>query len=190
VKICALPHRIWHPRRVVSETRVVGRDRLDLPSLWHEPAHVFVMPTADLFVEPEEFVSDVFNAMAAVPRHEFQVATRHVGRVLELADRLPWPPHVWLGATMDGIANEETLDQLLRTPAVVRFAHLRGPRPSPLFSLRGLDFVIVEGEPNVEELQRECDRAGVRLFSGARVETAELLNSTSIVRAGRGREGA
>jgi protein gp37 len=176
---CALPHRLWYPRREVTPGVTVGRDTIDLPAKWPSPSHIFVMPTVDLFLQPQAFIKDVFAVMNNERRHEFQIPTRHPERARALSHVLPWPKNVWLGAELDGNANDaNAIAELLATPAKVRFAVIR-PKDAvvPIASLSKLSFVIVESdhEPDgIEELGAECEAVGVRLFAGTPSSTAEL----------------
>jgi protein gp37 len=126
-------------------------DRLKVPLKWRNPRKVFVNSMSDLFHEdvPDEFIDQVFAAMALAGRHTFQVLTKRPGRMrdymkrlgrsaklldtaarkigytLEFQDKywMPWPiPNIWLGVSIE---NQETADKriplLLETPAAVRF---------------------------------------------------------------------
>lgn len=175
MRICALPHRIWSPRVKLSATLSVGRDAVDLPRKWREPAHVFVVPHKDLFELPAEVVSGIFVVMNGTARHEFQVTTRHPERALEMRG-LEWTPNIWLGATITGEESASRIDALQRVPAHVHFAHLRPEERLPALDLQGLDFVIVEaeGEPaGLDALEARCLASGLRLFVGPRAHDAE-----------------
>lgn len=43
------------------------------------------------------FIEEVFRVMGEADWHVFQVLTKRHERLLELCDRLPWPPNVWIG---------------------------------------------------------------------------------------------
>jgi protein gp37 len=177
--LCALPHRSWHPRFFVSSTLTIGRDAMDLPSKWAQPAHVFVMPDSDVFEQSPTVIREVFAVMNVASQHEFQVATRHPDRALGMGSTLLWTPNIWLGALLDGNDDAHELAALRETPARVKFAHLR-PRAGqsvPPLDLDGLQFVIIQAicEPaGTEALREECAARGVRLFLGPRVENAPL----------------
>ena len=53
-------------------------DRLDEPLHWHKPRRVFVCSMGDLFHPdvPDEFIDQVFAAMALCPQHTFLVLTK------------------------------------------------------------------------------------------------------------------
>lgn len=126
-------------------------EKLDEPLSWRKPRRVFVNSMSDLFHDgvPDEFIADVFGAMALASRHTFQVLTKrpermqrwlseHVserGRLIGYlrppsgdgswiaVEGAPWPaPNVWLGVSVENqAAADERIPLLLRSPAAVRF---------------------------------------------------------------------
>ena len=75
-------------------------DRLDQPSKWRRPRRIFVNSMSDLFHEgvPFEFVDDIFEVMAANPRHTYQVLTKRPERMLDYVEWThwrEWPVQVW-----------------------------------------------------------------------------------------------
>ena len=78
-------------------------DLLDLPRRWRAPRTVFVNSMSDLFQDavPAEFISKVFETMAACPQHTFQVLTKRSSRLVQLAGILPWPANVWIGVSVE-----------------------------------------------------------------------------------------
>jgi protein gp37 len=81
-------------------------ERLEQPLRWRRPRTIFVNSMSDLFHEriPDEFVTDVFEVMEQADWHVLQVLTKRVERAAELADRLPWPKHIWLGVSVETVA--------------------------------------------------------------------------------------
>jgi hypothetical protein len=61
---------------------------------------------SDLFHEavPEPFIARVFDVMAQAPWHVFQVLTKRAERLAALVPRLPWPPNVWQGVSVERAA--------------------------------------------------------------------------------------
>lgn len=130
------------------------------PLTWRKGRLVFVGSMTDIFHEniPDFIRTDIFAVIAACPQHVFQMLTkrpklavdyfrrtdmaslRTAMRGLDLPgiDRLPstWPlPNVWMGASMENQpAANERMGDLLRIPAVVRFASVE-PMLGPI-SLR------------------------------------------------------
>lgn len=151
-------------------------DRLMLPLRWAKPRRVFVNSMSDLFHPevPDEFVTNVFAAMALAERHTFQVLTKrpermrawmvdHGGpedavhraalalderRAIAAAGRFAWPlPNVWLGTSIENARWRTRIDELRVTPAVVRFLSCE-PLLGPLddINLDRIGWVIVGGE--------------------------------------------
>jgi protein gp37 len=145
-------------------------DQLGLPMRWKHPRTVFVNSMSDLFHDdvPDDFIANVFSAMASAPQHTYQVLTKRPGRMSSLMRRwmgtdreaLVGLPNVWLGTSVE---NQRWADiripKLLETPAAVRFLscepllgsvdlrHRPDPWGSPyLAALDRLDWVIVGGE--------------------------------------------
>ncbi|MBU1243344.1 phage Gp37/Gp68 family protein, partial [Myxococcota bacterium] len=99
---------------------------LDYPLHLKQPRNIFVNSMSDLFHEdvPEDFIRQVFEVMATAPRHRFQVLTKRAARLAELAPRLPWPDHVWMGVTVENAACIDRIRNLKKTPAKVKFLSL------------------------------------------------------------------
>ena len=141
---------------------------------WKKPRRVFVTSMGDLFHEdvPDDYVRAVFAVMERAPQHVFHVLTKRHGRMLALAPALPWPPHVWMGVTVESGRYAARADALRRVPAARR--HISA---EPLLGsldeldLRGIDYVIAGGESGPErrapdpqwfrDLRDRCLAAGV-----------------------------
>jgi protein gp37 len=110
---------------------------------------VFVNSMSDLFHAdvPEAFIRSVFEVMTHASQHEFQVLTKRAERLARLATRLPWPPNVWIGVSVELPAYCWRIDYLRKVPAAIRFVSAE-----PLLgSLRGInlkrvDWLIAGGE--------------------------------------------
>lgn len=152
-------------------------DLVDLPRRWKKGRTVFVNSMSDLFQDevPESFISAVFQTMTATPQHTYQVLTKRSERLLQLAPRLPWPRNVWMGVSVEDDRVRERVEHLRRVDARIRFLScepLIGPLPR--LELAGIHWVIVGGESGpgarpmdpawVDDLQRQCTRAGVAFF--------------------------
>ena len=149
-------------------------ERLELPLRWKKPRRVFVTSMGDLFHEdvPDDYVRAVFAVMERAPQHVFHVLTKRHGRMLALAPALPWPPHVWMGVTVESGRYAARADALRRVPAARR--HISA---EPLLGsldeldLTGIDYVIAGGESGPErrapdpqwfrDLRDRCLAAGV-----------------------------
>jgi protein gp37 len=152
-------------------------DLVDLPRRMRLPRLIFVNSMSDLFHEkvPTDFIRRVFDTMAACPQHTFQVLTKRTKRLRELARELPWPRHVWIGASVEDERVLGRPDDLRAVPAHIRFLSCE-PLIGPLdkLTLNGISWVIVGGESGpsarpmeptwVESIRRQCDVAHVRFF--------------------------
>lgn len=70
--------------------------RLDMPVRWTKPRKIFVNSMSDLFHAdiPTEFIDAVFGAMAAAPRHVYQVLTKRPQRMARYANDPETPRRV------------------------------------------------------------------------------------------------
>lgn len=155
----------------------VHEDSLTVPSRWKQPRMVFVNSMSDLFHAkvPTEFVEKVFEVMAATPQHTYQILTKRSLRLSRLAPRLPWPPNVWMGVSVEDESQLDRVDHLRTVPAAVRFVSAE-PLLGPLdrIDLSGIDWLIAGGESGVDArpmdpawvraLRDRCRAAGVAFF--------------------------
>lgn len=130
--------------RVALHPHVLG-----LPLTWKRPRMVFVNSMSDLFHEevPLAFIQQVFDTMRQADWHQYQILTKRSKRLVELAPLLQWPPHVWMGVTVESAEYISRIDDLRATNAAIRFLSLEpllGPIPD--IDLTGIDWVIVGGE--------------------------------------------
>ncbi|MGQ0569465.1 MAG: DUF5131 family protein [Armatimonadota bacterium] len=152
-------------------------DLLSLPLAWRQPRRVFVNSMSDLFHEavPEEFIRRVFEVMAKAHWHVFQILTKRSARLAALAARLPWPPNVWQGVSVENARYTWRIAHLHQVPAAVRFLSvepLLGPVPH--LPLDGIHWVIVGGESGtrhrpidpewVSQIRNQCLVASVPFF--------------------------
>jgi protein gp37 len=113
---------------------------------------------------PETFITDIFSVMAETPRHTYQILTKRPERVVRMAARLPFPPNVWIGTSVESQEVASRIRWLQAVPAVVRFLSCE-PLLGPLsdLPLDGMHWVIVGGEsgPQARPMPREWVR-GIR----------------------------
>lgn len=138
-------------------------ERLHQPLRWATPRRVFVNSMSDVFHAHFSLamIREVFAAMEAAHWHQFQVLTKRPGRALRFADRLPWPPNVWMGVSVEDMRVAARVAALREIPAAVRFLSAE-PLLGPLDALdvSGLDWVIGGGESGAGA--RHCDPAWAR----------------------------
>lgn len=161
-----LAHRLQamgNPRYRNGFAVTLHPDQLALPLRWREPRRIFVNSMSDLFHEavPEPFIARVFDVMARAPWHVFQVLTKRAERLAALAPRLPWPPNVWQGVSVENAKYTSRVAYLQAVPAHVRFLSVE-PLLGPIarLPLEGIHWVIVGGESGPKH--RPLDPAWVR----------------------------
>ena len=156
---------------------VEHRDALAIPYKWTSPRVVFVNSMSDLFHArvPSDFIREVFEVMAATPRHTYQVLTKRPRRVMRLAPELPWPSNVWLGVSVESADQAERMDDLRKVPAHIRFVSAE-PLIGPLhnINLDGISWLIAGGESGkghrdmdpewVYDLRDQCRSAHIPFF--------------------------
>jgi protein gp37 len=138
----------------------VHPEELAAPFRWRGSRRVFVNSMSDLFHPkvPSEFIAQVYEVMAATPRHTYQILTKRPRRARSLLRQLAGPPapNVWVGVSIEQNEHAGRADLLREIPAAVRFLScepLLGPLPD--LDLTRIDWVIVGGEsgPNVRPMR-------------------------------------
>jgi len=148
--------------KVGADTPRLDERALGEPMRWKTPRKVFVCSMTDLFGEwvPDEWIAQIFNVMAQLPQHTYQVLTKRPSRMRKLLTNLAenskvlrvpfWPlPNVWVGATFE---NQEQANlrmlHLLETPAAVHF----GSFEPLLGAIDPTRLTIIAPEPPHEDL--------------------------------------
>lgn len=152
-------------------------ERIDQPLRWKRPRQIFVNSMSDLFHPdvPDEFIAEVFATMVEADQHVFQILTKRPERLLELADELPWPPHVWMGVSIENRRFVHRADLLREVPASIRFISAE-PLLGPLegLDLTEIHWLIAGGESGaghrpireewVLDLRDRCESSDVAFF--------------------------
>ncbi|SKG68462.1 phage Gp37Gp68 family protein [Mycobacteroides abscessus subsp. bolletii] len=150
---------------------------LDEPVKWRSPRTVFVNSMSDLFHArvPISFIRDVFDVCHATPQHTYQVLTKRSLRLRRIADKLDWPPNLWMGVSVENADALFRVDHLREVPSAVRFLSCE-PLLGPLdgLNLAGIHWVITGGESGanyrpvnvnwVRGIRDTCSEAGVAFF--------------------------
>ena len=135
-------------------------ERLDVPLRWRKPKTIFVNSMSDVFHEaiPDDYVAQIFETMRAAHWHTFQVLTKRVERMLDLAPSLTWPSNVWMGVTIENRRFVHRADALREVPAAVRFISAE-PLLGPLdgLSLAGIAWLIAGGESGPRHRRVDAD---------------------------------
>ena len=133
---------------------------LNEPLKWKKPRRIFVNSMSDLFHEKIEFayIQTVFSVMEKAHWHQFQVLTKRAERLLEFSTKLPWPPNVWMGVSVEDNRVAHRIDALCQTDAQIKFLSLEpllGALPN--LALNGIDWVIVGGEsgPGARDMEKD-----------------------------------
>lgn len=165
-------------------------ERLGLPAKWKKPRLIFVNSMSDLFHKdvPDSFILDVFRTMVVADQHVYQVLTKRPSRlnntnltdkisemILHLTGSSKWPPHIWLGVSVETSAYAWRVDALRQVPAAIRFISAE-PLLGPLESVRldNIHWLISGGESGpgcricnpdwVRSLRDVCLKEGVAFF--------------------------
>lgn len=150
---------------------------LDYPLKWRKSQFIFVNSMGDLFHRnvSDKFIFSVFDVMKRADRHIYQVLTKRSDRLAQLAPRLPWASHIWMGVSVENEDYVYRADHLRHTPAHVKFLSLE-PLLGPVkrLNLKGIDWVIVGGESGpgaryldpswVIDVRNQCQKSGVPFF--------------------------
>ncbi|MFW8744716.1 DUF5131 family protein [Mesorhizobium japonicum] len=147
------------------------------PYGWRGRRTVFVNSMSDLFHArvPLDFVRRVFDVIADTPQHTYQVLTKRSSRLPKVADKLDWPPNLWMGVSVEDADHLYRVDDLRVVPAAVRFLSCE-PLLGPLsgIDLNGIGWVITGGESGpharpleidwVREIRDACTEGGIPFF--------------------------
>lgn len=152
-------------------------DLLTKPLLWKKPKFIFVNSMSDMFHKdvPFDFIQDIFSVMKEANWHVFQILTKRSDNLKNLAHKLEWPKNVWMGVTIESKDYMYRINDLLDTPAAIKFLSLE-PLLSdmPNMNLKGIDWVIVGGESGpksrpmlkewVIDIKTQCDNYNIPFF--------------------------
>lgn len=169
-------HAMGNPRYKNEFKLTLHPDLIELPLSWKKPRRIFVNSMSDLFHKdvPLEFIQRVFYVMEKASWHTFQILTKRSDRLVELAPKLPWPPNIWQGVSVENQKVVHRIDHLRATPATIKFLSIE-PLIGPLdLNLVDIHWVIVGGEsghgarPMEEEwvlsIKEQCQEQKVAFF--------------------------
>jgi len=175
-----MAHRLQamgQPRYSKGFEVTLQHDVVDAPLSWRLPRIIFVNSMSDLFHKdvPEEFVQRCFDVMERASHHTFQILTKRPERVVEMANRLPWPHNVWVGTSIENADYAWRSKVIAQVDAAVRFLSVEPLLgPIPRLTLTRIDWVIVGGESGpgarpmkeewVVQIRDRCTERGVPFF--------------------------
>ncbi|MBZ0221334.1 MAG: phage Gp37/Gp68 family protein [Candidatus Methylomirabilis sp.] len=150
---------------------------LDYPLKWRKPQLIFVNSMGDLFHKSvsDNFILSVFDVMKRADWHIYQVLTKRSDRLAQLAPRLPWASHIWMGVSIENEDYIYRANHLRQTSAHVKFLSVE-PLLGPVkrLNLKGIDWVIAGGESGpgaryidpswVINVRDKCQKMGVPFF--------------------------
>jgi len=141
----------------------VHPDALDQPYRWTGRRTVFVNSMSDLFHAKVslDFLKQVLGVMADTPQHTYQVLTKRSARLPKIADKLDWPPNLWLGVSVEDAEHLYRVDHLRAVVAAVRFLSCEPLLGSlACLDLTDIGWVITGGEsgPHARPLDQEWVR--------------------------------
>src|SRR5664279_209263 len=99
--------------------------------------------------------------MAETPQHTYQVLTKRSARLPKIADKLDWPPNLWLGVSVEDAEHLYRVDHLRAVAAAVRFLSCEPLLGSlACLDLTDIGWVITGGEsgPHARPLDQEWVR--------------------------------
>jgi protein gp37 len=173
------PAPVWHTDSGIIEYNGTVRllpERLGEPAKWRKPSRIFVGSMTDLFHNdvPDEYIAQVFDVIAATPRHTFQVLTKRIQRARQwfpewLNYRLPHQAgeprtrsskmidNLWLGCSIESGRYGFRSQHLAAIAGCHHFLSIEplvGPLTAAQIEWDGVGCVIVGGEsgPNARPM--------------------------------------
>jgi protein gp37 len=155
------------------------QDALQVPLRWKKPKKIFVNSMSDLFHErvSDKFILQVWEVMAATPRHHYQILTKRPERLGQLVrtkiERVL--PNVWLGTSIENAEVVERADSLRTIPATIRFISFEPLIGSVgAIDLTGIHWAIVGGESGhaarpireewIDQIYEQCEMFETAFF--------------------------
>ena len=165
-----------HPFEQGFDLRLVPT-KIDDPLRWKTPQRIFVNSMSDLFHDqvPLNYIQRVFRVMNEADWHQYQILTKRAERLDEIAGKLQWAPHIWMGVSVENKDYLWRIDHLRRTKAHIKFLSIE-PLLGPIgkINLRSINWVIVGGESGpgaramysewVSDVRDQCRKARVAFF--------------------------
>ncbi len=106
------------------DVKLIRSERFFEPYYITEPRYIFTCSYSDFFIEnADDWRDDAWSVIKSTPQHTWQILTKRPERIM---DHLPedWGdgyPNVWLGVSVENMANMHRLQTLKQVPAALRF---------------------------------------------------------------------
>jgi protein gp37 len=148
-----------HPERLGDPSRITKSSRIFVVSMG-DPFHVDV---------PDGFLDRMFEEMEGNPRHDFQLLTKRAERMKRYINKRypdsasPCPEHIWVGVSVESMAQAWRSKMLCDTNATVRWISAE-PLLDSLKDLdvTAIDWVVVGGESAWKGKRRDMKAEWVR----------------------------
>lgn len=128
-----------------------------------EPSMIFVNSMSDLFHEnvPDDYIKQVFDVMADLPQHTFQILTKRPERAAEWDYK--WENNIWMGTSVESAKVTHRIDTLRKCRAKVLFISVEPMIAAiPDIDLEYIDWVIVGGESGDKNTRRDMPHSWAR----------------------------
>ena len=123
--------------------------KLYQPLNWSKPKKILVNSMGDLFHRdvPVSFIADVFGVMNQASQHTFQLLTKYVDRMIEIAPNLKWSDNILAGVSVENQSYMWRIEKLKTIPCKYRFIVFE-PLIGPVekLDLNQIHWVVVGGE--------------------------------------------
>lgn len=164
-------------------------DKLEIPLRWTKSWLVFVNSMSDMFHKnvPLEFLRRMFDTMNRANRHVYQCLTKRSERMLELAPKLPWADHIWMGVSVERNDFCFRADHLRQADVPFRFLSIEpllGTLPD--LDLTDMDWVIVGAESGpkarlmdldwVRDIRDQCVEKDIPFFFKQKIEGGKKVS--------------
>lgn len=147
--------------------------KLKEPAKVRRPSLIFTNSMTDMFLDdiPDSYRDDILTAMAAAPRHRYQVLTKRPEKAAEYFSTRKVPDYMWLGVTVEHQKTVHRIHTLQRIDAKVKFISAE-PLVGPIVAdLSGIDWLIAGGESGFHLMDPDVCHERALVRRGMKPET-------------------
>lgn len=171
-----------------DETVQYHEDRLFIPSKWKKPRKIFTCSMGDLFHKDVSgaAIAAVLETIFMTPKHTYMILTKRAKRMkasmklLNIYNKII--PNLWLGVTVEHPDYLYRIEDLLKTPAAVRFVSVEPMLEEIVFNrvdlmhrgIPGISWIVCGSETGpgkrpmeldwARSLRDQCVESGVPFF--------------------------